>query len=553
MFRKTIALMGIVLFCAGVVGFAQDDTPATQEEVEKLKKELDDLEKRVMKNERKTAIDRLNFTGDYRFEAHSIDGHIPDHFDGMRLQRALVDTMFYFGATGMPPSSPEDVGNFIRENYADYLYYLDNVVTFDWLKETIGSFPPEMVEGLLGSLLPYTFQEGYDYTNSIMYTNRLRLQIDADIAKNVNFQGRLSMYKVFGDSTGVQVFNGQSNSINIDGTTASVPNSDIVRVERAYFNWTNIGGVPLYLSIGRRPSTGGVPFQLREDEPRGGSPMGSLINYQFDGITVGYHISDASTIRICYGVGYESGFGSGDQLQLPADRLADTHFLGLNWDILDTERTFLQTTLARAFDVTDGFNGLVVLPVDPVTGQGVPPAVIRFTPSANLGDMDLAGLVMMRHDGPFDWFISGNYMKSDPEPVTTPFGGMFSDPFEVPESQDGYMYYVGARYNLPNDKTKLGLEYNHGSEYWFNFAQAEDDIIAPKTNTRGDVWEAYVTHRIRNRFIFKFNYIRYDYDYSGSGWNLGAPKKLDSDVPPILGFPTYDEIDKFALSFIARF
>lgn len=56
MFRKTLALMGIVLFCFGATGFTQDDTPATQEEVDKLKAELDDLEKRVMKNERKTAL-----------------------------------------------------------------------------------------------------------------------------------------------------------------------------------------------------------------------------------------------------------------------------------------------------------------------------------------------------------------------------------------------------------------------------------------------------------------------------------------------------------------
>jgi len=56
----------------------------------------------------------------------------------MQLQRMLVDTLFYLGATGTPPASPEDVGNLIRENYADYLYYLNNVVTFDWLKQTIG-------------------------------------------------------------------------------------------------------------------------------------------------------------------------------------------------------------------------------------------------------------------------------------------------------------------------------------------------------------------------------------------------------------------------------
>jgi hypothetical protein len=549
----TLAVLVTVVLGLGNAALAQD-APATQEEVDKLKQQLEELEKRVMKTERKTALDRIDFTGDYRFEAHSIDGNIPAYFDGMELQRLLVDTLFYFNGTGMPPGSPDDLGAFIRDNYDDYLYFINNVVSFDWLKQTIGSFPPEQTQQLMMALMPYTYREGYDYSNDILYTNRLRLQMNAQVADNVSFQGRLGMYKVFGDSTGVQVFNGQPNSINIDGTTVNVPNSDIIRVERAYFDWTEIGGAPIYLSIGRRPSTGGVPLQLRQDEPRGGSPMGSLINFQFDGITLGWHITEESTLRLCYGLGYESGFGNGDQLQTPGDRLKDAQFLGVNWDIYDSEQMFIQATVARAFDITDGFNGLVVLPVDPVTGQDIPaPVVLRYTPSANLGNMDLASIVLLRHDGPFDWFASLNYDKTDPNDVTTPFGGLMSDPFSVPEEQDGYMYYLGARYNFANGKTKVGLEYNHGSEYWFNFAIAEDDIVAPKTATRGDVYEAYVTHRIRDRFIFKLDYIHYDYEYSGSGWHLGAPKELDSTPAPLLGFPTYDEVDKFALSFIARF
>ena len=76
-------------------------------------------------------------------------------------------------------------------------------------------------------------------------------------------------------------------------------------------------GTPLDLSIGRRPSTGGAPLNLRQDEVRGGTPLGSVGGTaQFDGITVGYHISDESTVRICYGVGYESGFGNGEVLKL---------------------------------------------------------------------------------------------------------------------------------------------------------------------------------------------------------------------------------------------
>jgi hypothetical protein len=555
MMRRTFAVVTALALGLGAVASAQEtpEPAVSQEEIDELKQEIKDLEKRVMKNERKTALDRIDFSGDFRFEANSLDMTFDPYFDGMQLQRLLVDTLFYLNATGMPPSSPEDVGNLIRDNYADYLYYLDNVVTFDWLKQTIGSFPPDQVQALLGALLPYTYSNGYDYSNSLLYTSRLRLQMDADISDNIDFQGRLSMYKAWGDSTGVQVFNGQPTSINVDGTTASVPNSDIVRVERAYFNWKNIGGAPIYLSIGRRPSTGGMPLNFRNDEPRGGSPIGTVVNYQFDGITFGWHITDASTFRLCYGVGYESGFGSAEVLRTPADRLSDASFFGVNWDILDTDRMFIQVSALRAFDVTDGFNGLVVLPVDPVTGQDVPPAVIRYTPSANLGDIDWASVVFLRHDGPFDWFASYSYMQTDPNNITTPFGGLMSDPFDSPEKQDGDMFYVGARFNFGNGKTKIGVEYNQGSEYWFNMAVAEDDIFAPKTAARGNVWEAYLTHRIASKFILKLDYMRYDYDYSGSGWHMGAPKELGTNPAPLLGFATPSSIDKFLLGLTARF
>lgn len=114
------------------------------------------------------------------------------------------------------------------------------------------------------------------------------------------------------------------------------------------------------------------------------------------------------------------------------------------------------------------------------------------------------------------------------------------------------MVFGGLRYNFPNDeRTKVGFEFNHGSQYWFNFAQNSDDIVAPKTNTRGNVVEGYLTHRINERFIFKADVIKYLYDYSGSGWHVGAPKLLDS--MPTLGFPTYSRATMFSLGLIARF
>jgi len=568
--RKTlIAVLTGALLTAGPV-LAQTTDPTVEEiqslkqTIQQLQQRLDALEKQVtktekkqkktrkvvMSNQRKTALDRINFTGDFRFEANSLSTSIPNHFDGMALQKGMVDTMFYMGATGMPPGSLGDVYGFIAQNYDQYQLFLSQI-TFDQIKDAVGQIPPEMFGPLMQMLLPSTYRGGYDYDNSLMYTNRLRLNIDARVADNVSFTGRLSMYKAWGDSTGVQVFNGQSNSINIDGNTVGVPNSDILRVERAYFTWKDIGGAPIYLSIGRRPSTNGPPLNLRQNEMRGGTPMGSLIDMQFDGITFGWHITDKSTVRLCYGVGYESGFGNG-QVLANDQWLDDAWFLGLNWDIWNTDDMLIQTTIARAFDVTDGFNGMVVLPTDPVTGNPVPaPMVMRFSPSANLGDFDMAGILLMRRDGPFDWFINLNYSKSHPDNVTTPFGGLLSDPFETPTSHSGDMWYIGAKWNFNDDRSAIGLEYNHGSKYWFNFTPAQDDLIGAKTATRGDVWEGYFFHKINKNFQLKVAYINYDYDYSGSGWHLGAPKKLDST--PILGFPTYDSASMFTLGLIARF
>jgi hypothetical protein len=520
--------------------------------VAELVSQVKELDQRVSQTERSQALDRISFTGDYRFEAHSIRGQVPAHYDGMKLQNLVVKTMFATPILGRPPASVTEINNTVSGHYADYLQFTNNL-TFAGLQKGMASFPASMQQQLFGMLMPSTFTPAYSDNTDALFTNRLRLKFDAKVADNISFTGRLSMYKAFGDSTGVQVFNGQPNTLNSDGATAGVPNSDQLRIERAYFSWNKIGGSKLYLSIGRRPSTGGPPMNYREDELRGGTPSGALIDYQFDGITLGYAFSDHVIWRVCWGVGYQAGFGNGDLLKMPQDRLKDTQFLGANLDLWTSEKTLVQATYAHAFNVTDGFNGLMVLPTNPLTGDPVnAPVVMRYTPSANLGGIHLFGVNLTRKTGPFDLYASGNLSATRPNGMTTPFGGLMSDPFETPVNRTGYMGYAGIRYNFANDeRTKLGFEFNHGSQYWFNFAQASDDIIAPKTNTRGNVVEAFLTHRITDRFILKADYIKYLYDYSGSGWHLGAPKKLDST--PVLGFPTYSGASMFSVGLTTRF
>jgi hypothetical protein len=520
----------------------------------------------------------LKLTGDYRFQAHTIWGNVPAHLDGMAMQNLMVKSIWFAGFNGytpaqmagllssptLPNGQPNTPANFanllngaVAANYAAYQYFANNL-TYSQLNQTAQAFNQA---GLLNPFMNYlagvpsVFVPGYKDNNKILYTNRLRLKFNAKVSENVSFEGRLSMYKAFGDSTGVQVFNGQPNSLAMDGTNAGVPNSDILRVERAYFSWNNIGGSKFYLSIGRRPSTYGPPMNYRQDEPRGGTPPGTLFDFQYDGMTLGYHLNDKMIFRVCYGVGYESGFGSGDILKLPQDRLKDMHLIGTVLDVWSTDNTLIKVTYAHAFNVTDGFNGLIAFPVNPLTGDPVPAAVMRFTPSGNLGSINLAGVDINRRQGPMDLYISGNYSGTRPNGVTGAFGGLMTDPFGTPVDRNGYMALVGVRYNFPwhDEATKLGFEFNHGTKYWFNFAQAQDDIIAPKTNTRGEVYEVYLTHRISPRFIFKADFMKYNYRYSGSGWHIGEPKSLDTDLPPLLGFPTYKDAFMATLGLTARF
>lgn len=516
---------------------------------------------RIDELEKKAALDRINLTGDIRVANDTLHGTQAAHFDGLALQKGIVDSMFFMATNGgafpMPTSSAADsiyktLESNVAAHYSDYLYFTSRL-TFADLKGALASFPPAQQQALMGMLAPATHRDEQSYDNNLLYTTRLRLNMRSEIAEHLSFSGRLAMYKVWGDSTGVQVFNGAPNSINMDGTTVGVPNSDIVRVDRAYFDWNRIGGSGLYVSLGRRPSTGGPPLEVKEGKLRGGTPLGHVVDYQFDGVTVGYAFGEAmpgAIWRFCYGLGYESGFGSGDQLRAPADRLKDVQFGGVNMDLYSSDTMFVQATALRAKNVTDGFNSLVVMPVDPLTGNPAPgPAVMRFTPSANLGDIDLAALAVERSDGPVKYFASIAGMKTHPENVTTPFGGLLSDPFSAPESHDAWSFYTGVRFDIA--KTQIGGEFNHGSQYWFNFTHAADEILLSKLATRGNVVEVYLNQQFGPSASLRISALNYDYQYSGSGWHMGLPKKL-ADIP-MLGFPTYRDMFNLRVAFNVKF
>ena len=61
---------------------AGEPAPTTKD----LQTQVKELDERVSKNEMHTALDRINFTGDLRYQLITLNENIPTHFDGMALQ-----------------------------------------------------------------------------------------------------------------------------------------------------------------------------------------------------------------------------------------------------------------------------------------------------------------------------------------------------------------------------------------------------------------------------------------------------------------------------------
>lgn len=551
------------LFSVSTV-FAENDVQTLKEQLQTMSQQMEELQKKIeametAESEKKEQIkemdERLN-----KAELHTATDKIAFGIDF----RTRVDSIHY-GDIRVAPSSLTN-GFFV--NYPTGF----NGATLAQAQAAIAGM-------VAGGMVPPV--DTYDVDNDVIFSNRLRLEMKAKVNDNLAFAGRLAAYKVFGDSTGVKFNNGSLSDVTFDGTTSSLPHGDTIRLERAYFNYKNyMGSVPYNLSLGRRPSTEGPPLEYRNYSLEGGSPLATIINWQFDGASLSFGLEDATNIpgfdfKLCYGVGFESGYGNSASMRGSSD-LEDVHMAGLIATLYDNDTTSAVLNYAYAWDVTDGFTGLTVMPFiaykDDLDGDGVNEYyfqknyggyVSRVEPSTNIGDWQALSLLMRsnlteRFDKNIDLFLSGSWSHTEPSQISeNPYyeimgQGLLSSNGNL-ESQDGYMVYAGAIFPMPLD-ARLGLEYNYGSKYWFNFTGAEDSLVSSKLATRGQVYEAYYIQPIFGpKFFLQLGGQYYDYEYSGSGNPLGAPVNIDELTSFDALFPVIDKVWNVYLSATLRY
>ena len=394
-----------------------------------------------------------------------------------------------------------------------------------------------MMQGFLGqnsgnlSTIP-----AYKPQQPTLMTNMFGLDLHAKATQDVTVNARLLMYKTFGSQDDSQVVgNYFADRVGVfDGTLSHVPSSSLLNVDRAYATWSNIADQPIWFSVGRRPSTNGAPSNLRlnNERPGNGGTPAMLIDYAFDGATIGWapdiEMLPGAYAKVCYGRGFDSG------IQTPTNSIKNAEFLGVAILPIDTDPLRVWFQWDRAWNLFD-------FPVMQNTVFG------NTAPSTNLGNMDWYGvgaLSTLKNVGPGNLNIFGDVAMNVSHPggnvsQNAGFQGMLTGSFfaqEAPSDKTGFGFYTGIRYDLPS-KTKLGFEFNHGTKNWVTMAPAGDDMWTSKLGTRGNVYEPYIIQELDlkpissyfSKAFFRLGYQYYDFEYTNSNNWVGAPVKI-SDI-----------------------
>ena len=369
-----------------------------------------------------------------------------------------------------------------------------------------------------------TNNDGHDDNN---WSNRFRLNMDAEISNSLSFHGRLAVYKNWGDSDYTET------DLYVDINQAHRPGTTSVKLDRAYIDWIPQGmPVPLALTIGRHPSTEGPPYELKENRLRQSTYPALLIDLETDGIvgTIGleqYTGLKNSAFRLAYGIGYHSDFDNSDSFSfLDDDEAGDSTMFA---SFLESEMPGLPGSLAilsyvHIDDVPSSFRG-------PNDDDGNPANV-------NLGDLDLYGIHLQVDDlkkSGFDLFVSWGASRSDPNGKFATYPGYGDMGLLTADGQDrksGSSLYAGLRYKLPIEMLnhpKIGFEYNHGSKYWISMGNASSELYN-KLATRGDVYEIYYIQPVSRHLFFRAGYTSIDYDYTLSGYHTGQPVSTDAEL-----------------------
>lgn len=492
--KKFIAplLLGAVL----TSGFAADDL---KKEIEALKAQMAEL---------KNAQSKMNIDA-LRAQVSEIKAH--DASDNIKWNvdfRTAYDVVDYKIGSGMGATG-----------------------AFDMMQPGMGMFAPV----------------GKSSVDNDIWTNKLILGMGAQPVDNLVFKGSLGIYKAYGqNSTQSGMFQ------DFDWYGSQKPNDATIRLREAYFLYFgDMGDIHYSASFGRRPSVDGFMTNLRADNADPASPVGHNINMEFDGASFKFDLDKVTGIsgmyiKLCLGRGFSDTTGTYSQsitggfnpAYISAGANGNMDLAGLLVQFYDDGQYKVMANIFKGWNMMDIGNDITMNFTSATAGT--------YSMVSNgfhdVGDMTGASLSLQVNgigDGISDFlddtiaFASYAVSKTNPNNKTvntvngsTAMAAMFGFGGEgmlgSTNDETGHSVYVGVQMPGFFADQRIGLEYNHGSEFWRSYTYGEDTLAGSKLATRGDAYEVYYTlPLVKKNLTAQLSYIYMDYDYAGSDTFFG--------------------------------
>ncbi len=361
------------------------------------------------------------------------------------------------------------------------------------------------------------YTDGHKVTNSNMWSNKLMLNMNADVTSDMKIYTRLSMFKYWGSGT-------KHLYSNYDNMQGRVPSDSSLYVERAYLDWffNKNSYIPMAITVGRQPSSDGPSHQFKDNTSRKATYSALLYDGAADGIVFTLDASKLiSNKSSFFRFGYAKGFGYTEN----STTVGNAYIGASDNDIKDTNvyGLFFDTTIPNIK------NSLIQLSYSKI--DNIIANQLDIEENVNIGDVDMYGaMVEVRNlkNSNIDLFLHYGHVETNPNTQTYKnYGGLLNAVGDN-SSKSGDAIWLGTRYGFGDkQRYKFGFEYNHGSKNWVSLTQGSYDLYN-KLSTRGNAYETYMMYVINRYANLRLGYIQIDYDYSNSGWFIGESKSINN-------------------------
>ena len=391
--------------------------------------------------------------------------------------------------------------------------------------------------------IQYKHADGSKSENNALLTNRLWLGAKYKADDNSSFFSKLSYNKAFGDTANHSQSNTNPGYANFDWVTNENATDNTIKLKEAYWLYTKErlfgADIPWAASVGRRPSTDGLPINIRNDQ-QPNSPLSHTVDVEFDGFSVRLDTENltgftGSWFKICGGRGLTNAKPrfdmSGAAYAEDDDKNVDIDMLGFIAVPYDNGQYSVHMNYARAWNLV-GFDGQSLNSFNTAYGaySAAPSSSTEYdlqkaTPEfKDVGDIDFA-TVLFKTEGIGNGI--SNYL--DNSIAFASFAASKTKPNDKgmlgsTDSETGTSVWLGVNAPCPilPDSAKIGLEWNKGSKYWRSMTYGEDTYAGSKIATRGQAWEVYRTQKLTDALSFGLSYVYMKYDYTGSNSFFGA-------------------------------